>query len=425
MKTLRLAKNKTVKNSAWIISERIFSIGLNTIVTILAARYLGAEGYGIISYGASFVTLFLGVMRLGLDAIIVNELIKNKNKQGELLGTSIGLRLISGFMSVIMILALVLVLNHNSAIIQAVAAAQGVMLIFQAFYILDYWFQARLESKYVSIAKVLASISIFIYSLYLLTSGRGILWFALSLSISSLVISVMLLYFYKKNGGQNLIYSKETAKYLLSKSYHFIIASIIVSVYLQIDKIMIVNLLGGIQLGIYSAAYTLCIAWGFLQEAIITSIRPSVFHAKQYSADAYLKKLKQLYFILFWVSIIISAIISLSAPLLIDVLFGAEYKDAALVTSIMVWFMPLSTLGSARNVWLVSEDSGKYTKYFLIYGVLANVALNLLWLPSIGIVGAAIATIITEVVTLFLAPLLYGATRQHSRIVIDAIMHKW
>lgn len=424
MKVLRLTKNRTVKNSAWIISERIVSIGLNTIVTILAARHLGAENYGIISYGASFVTLFLGVMRLGLDAIIVNELIKHKDKQGEILGTSVRLRLISGFMSIMMISILIFVLNHNSALIQAVAAAQAIMLIFQAFYILDYWFQARLESKYVSIAKVFASVFIFMYSLYLLISGRGVLWFAFSLSISSLVISFMLLYFYKKNEGQDLTFSTETARYLLGKSHHFIIANIIVSVYLQIDKIMIVNLLGNVQLGIYSAAYTICVAWGFLQEAIITSIRPSIFHAKQYSEDAYLKKLKQLYFILFWVSVFISAIISISAPLLINVLFGIEYKDAAFVTSVMVWFMPLSTLGSARNVWLVSEDNGKYTKYFLTYGVVVNVALNLLWLPSKGIAGAAVATIITEIVTLFLAPLLYKSTRRHNRIVIDAILHR-
>jgi len=363
-------------------------------------------------------------MRLGLDAIIVNELIKNKDKQGEILGTSVRLRLISGLISILMISILILVLNHNSTLIQAVAAAQGIMLIFQAFYILDYWFQARLESKYVSIAKVLASVFIFMYSLYLLMSGRGVLWFAFSLSISSLVISFMLLYFYRKNEGQSLTFSIETAKYLLGKSHHFIIASIIVSVYLQIDKIMIVNLLGNVQLGIYSAAYTICVAWGFLQEAIITSIRPSIFHAKQYSEDAYLKKLKQLYFILFWVSVLISMIISILAPLLINVLFGIEYKDAAFVTSIMVWFMPLSTLGSARNVWLVSEDNGKYTKYFLIYGVVVNVVLNLLWLPSEGIAGAAVATVITEVVTLFLAPLLYKTTRRHNRIVIDAILHR-
>jgi O-antigen/teichoic acid export membrane protein len=423
-KFLRLTRNRTAKNGVWIISERIFSIGLNTAVTILAARYLGAANYGIISYGASFVTLFLGIMKLGLDAIIVNELIKNKDQQGEILGTSAVLRLVSGFISVVMILILTFMLNHNSSIIQAVAAAQAVMLIFQAFYIFDYWFQARLESKYVSIAKAMASVLIFIYSLYLLISGKSILWFAFSLSISSLVISIMLLYFYKKNEGQSLTFSKRMAKYLLGKSHHFVVASIIVSIYLQIDKILIINLLGNIQLGIYSAASTVCIAWGFLQEAIITSLRPTVFHAKLRSEHEYLRRLKQMYFILFWVSVLISAVISISAPLLVHVLFGDEYQDAAFVASVMVWFMPLSTLGSARNIWLVGADKGKYTKYFLVYGVIVNVILNLLWLPYIGIMGAALATIVTEIVTLFLAPLLYKATRSHSKIVVDAILYR-
>lgn len=421
---VRLTRNKTARNSLWIISERIFSIGLTTLITILAARYLGAANYGIISYGASFVALFLSVMKLGLDATIVNELIKNRGKQGEILGTSTALRVLSGLLSLIIISILVFILNPGDPVTQAVVAAQAIMLVFQAFYIFDFWFQARLESKYVSIAKVAGSLLVFIYSLYLLVSGKSIIWFAFSLSISSLIISILLLYFYKKNGGQKLSYSKEMAKQLLSKSHHFITASIIVSVYLQIDKVLIANLLGNVQLGIYSAAMTICVAWAFLQEAIINSVRPSIFHAKQRSEDEYLKRLKQLYFVLFWVSILISAIISLSAPLLIHILFGTEYQDAARIASILVWFMPLSTLGTARNIWLVSEDKGRYTKYFLIYGVIINVILNVLWLPTIGIVGAAIASILTEVVTLFLAPLLYKATRQHTKVVVDAILYR-
>lgn len=423
-KIVKVTRSRTARNSAWIIAERIFSIGLTTVVTVLAARYLGAANYGIISYGASFVALFLGVMKLGLDAIIVNELIKNKDKQGEILGTSTGLRVIAGLLSLAMIVVLVLILNPNDPIIQAVAAAQGVMLIFQAFYIFDFWFQARLESKYVSMAKVAGSLLAFAYSLYLLTSGKSIVWFAFSLSISSLVITMLLLYFYKRNEGQHLTYSKDMAKHLLRKSHHFITASIIVSAYLQIDKVLIANLLGNVQLGIYSAAMTVCVAWAFLQEAIINSVRPSIFHAKLRSEDEYFKRLKQLYFMLFWISVLISGVISLSAPLLIHVLFGAEYQDAVPIVSILVWFMPLSTLGAARNIWLVSEDKGRYTKYFLIYGVIINVLLNLLWLPIIGITGAAIASVLTEIVTLLLAPLLYKATRQHSRIVIDAILYR-
>lgn len=414
--------NTSAKNSLWILSERIFSLGVVAIITILSARHLGAENFGILNYGLTLVALFTGVMKLGLDSIMVNELINHKKREGEFLGTSILLRFFSSILSVIAISIVLLLLNDNQPILIIVSIIQSVILIFQAGYILDFWFQSKLKSKYVSLAKISATFLTSGYSIYLLLSGKGLIWFAASTVLTGVVVSLLLFIFYKKQGGEKLVFSTDAAKYLLSKSHHFIVANIISLIYVQIDKVMIGNMLGDSQLGIYSAALMLCTTWIFLPEAITTSLRPGIVHAKSKNSNLYLSKLQRLYFIIFWMSMIVAGVITLAAPILVPLLFGEQFIDAILITQISVWFAPLSALGMARNIWLVSEEKQKYAKYILISGVVMNIGLNLILIPSIGIVGAAYATIATELTTCFIAPLMFKATREHTRILLAGLL---
>ncbi len=423
-KLFSLRNSKAARNGFWIVVERIFSVGIALLITVISARYLGAANYGVLNYGASLVALFSGVMKLGLDSIMVNELIMHKDKQGDYLGTSIVLRLASSMLSILAIGILLLTLNGDDRILIMVALIQAFILIFQSFNILDYWFQSRLQSKFVSIAKVIAVTLAAGYSGYLLVSGKDVLWFAASVVVSSIIVAISLLIFYGKQGGDKLSFSLVSARALLSKSHHFIIANIISLVYIQIDKLMIANTIDNTQLGIYSAAIVIATGWTFLPDAVITSLRPVIVHAKEQSQELYIKRLKQLYFLLFWGCVAISAILAMLAPFVIAIIFGEDFAASAIIIQIIVWYIPLSMLGIARNIWLVAEEKHKFAKYILIYGVIVNVSLNLLLLPILGIAGAALATVITEVVTCFVAPLFYKSIRPHYKILIQALIYK-
>lgn len=379
----------------------------------------------MLNYGLTLVALFAGIMKLGLDSIMVSELINHKKRQGEFLGTSIVLRLASSFLSILSIGLVLLVLNGSQPLVIAVSLIQSVILIFQSAYILDFWFQSNLASKFVSIAKITATVVTGGYSVYLLASSKSLEWFAASTVLTGLVVASALVILYFKQGGQKLYFSKKAAKYLLSKSYHFIIAGIISLVYVQIDKLMIGNMLGKSELGLYSAALMLCTAWAFLPDAIITSLRPGIMHAKKKGAEAgYLYRLKRLYFIIFWLSAGVAAFVTLIAPFAVPLLFGKEFAGAVVVAQVAVWYAPFSILGVARSVWTVSEGNHKYPKYYLIHGLILNVALNLVLIPQWGIMGAAVSTIATEIITCFISPLFYKKTRVHTKIVLEAIRYK-
>jgi O-antigen/teichoic acid export membrane protein len=419
----KLRKSNSARNSGWIISERILSVGITTVVTILSARYLGVENYGILSYGLTITTLFMAVVKLGIDSIIVNELINNKSRQGEFLGTSIVLRFAASILSILSIGLLLFVMNSNEPLLITVAMVQSLLLIFQAAYVLDNWFQSQLKSKFVSIAKVSATVATASYSAYLLLSGKSVVWFAASTVLTGLVIAVVLYFFYRRQGGQKLLFSLSATKYLLSRSHHFILANVMILIYAQVNKVMLGNISGNAELGVYSAALMFCMAWTFLPESIITSMRPLIIHAKAKSNSLYLRRLKQLYFIVFWICVAIATMLALAAPLLV-LLLGDEFRGSVAVLQIAVWSVPFAMLGVARSVWVVCEEKYRYPKYYLLCGVIVGVVANIIMIPLFGAIGAAISTVITEMVVCMVAPSLFKETRVHTKIALEAIIYK-
>ena len=415
---------KTVKNSAWIIAEQIYQMIINFMLTIMVSRYLGPANYGVLNYGATLVNVFLVFTKLGFDTMVSNELIKHRDKEGVILGTTVTMRLMSAITSIIIMMILVFVLQFNSPIIIVTSIIQSIALLFQAIDIFDYWFQSYFKSKYVSIAKAVAYTAMAGYKVYLLVTGKDVVWFAAASVLDALIIAILLVVFYKLNHGQKLSIKFSIGKKLLGRSYHFIISGLMVLIYTQIDKIMIGQMQDEFQLGLYSAALSVCMMITFVPNAILTSARSVVFNAKK-SGERYLERLKQTYAIVFWVCTAMALVISIASPIIINIIYGEQYVDAISTLSLLVWYVPLSQLGTARAVWIVCENKNKYSKYYTFWGVIMNIGLNAFMIPLWGILGATIATIITEVFTLFITPLFYKDTRAHTKYVIEAIALKF
>ena len=416
-----LLKRKSVKNSAWIIAEQVYQMAINFVLTMMVSRYLGPANYGVLNYGATLVNIFLVFTKLGLDTMISNEFIKHRDKEGVLVGTSVAMRLMSAVISTGIIAILVFVLQFDSPLIIITSIIQSLALLFQAFNIFDYWFQSYFKSKYVSIAKAVAYTLMAGYKFWLLATGKDVVWFAASTVIDAFVVAILLFVFYKKNNGPRIDINISLGKSLLKRSYHFIISGVMVLIYTQIDKIMIGQMLDEYQLGLYSAALSVCLLTSFIPDAILTSARASVFNAKQ-SGQQYLKKLKQTYAIIFWVCVAMALVVSIAAPLIVNIIYGEQYVGAIPALSLLVWYVPISYLGTARAIWIVTENKNKYSKYYTFWGVLMNIGLNAFMIPLWGIFGATVATIITELFTLFITPLFYKETRVHTKYVLEAII---
>ena len=188
-----LKKRKVAKNAMWMIAERIIQMIISLFVGVISARYLGPENYGTLNYGLALVTLFSSIAKLGLESIIVKEYINNRDKNGLLLGSAFTLRMISGVLSIITIMLYVSITSPNDKVILITTLLQSLILIFEVFDLIDFWFQSQLKSKYVAIAKTIAYIVMSAYKIILLVLGKSVEWFAFATSLEYIVILIILL----------------------------------------------------------------------------------------------------------------------------------------------------------------------------------------------------------------------------------------
>ena len=121
-----------------------------------------------------------------------------------------------------------------------------------------------------------------------------------------------------------------------------------------------------------------------------------------------------------WLFIDASAFICIVSPYVIKLLFGIEYIAAADALRIAIWYETFAMIGSARSIWIICEGKNKYVKYYLGIGAGVNLFLNTTMIPIMGINGAAMATLITQIITSLIAPLLFKETKYHTILVLKA-----
>jgi O-antigen/teichoic acid export membrane protein len=302
-----------------------------------------------------------------------------------------------------------------------VCALYSLTLILNATEITQYWFQAKLLSKYPSIAALIAYIVVAIYKIYLLITQKSVVWFAFSYVLDYFLISIILMVIYKRVGGQPLTIDWALGKKLLSTSKYYIIPSLMVVIFQNTDRIMIKLMIGESETGFYSAAITCIGISSFVFTAIIDSARPVILEEKERNQDLYEKRVVQLYSIITFLSLAQSLGMTLLAKPIVFLLYGTEYSKTAGILAVAVWYITFGHYGSVRNIWILAEGKQKYLTGINIAGAISNVAFNLLLIPVCGAVGAAIASVITQFFTNVIIGFIVKPIRRNNYLMLKSL----
>lgn len=424
MNLKKFLSNKTVKNAGWIVGGRLVNKGLAFLVGILTARYLGPGDFGLINYASAYITFFASVCTLGINSVIIKEFMDHPEEAGQAIGTTLVLRAVSSLLSAVMVVGLAAVVDRDEPATVFVVALSSLGLVFQIFNTLNYWFQSRLQSKYCVIATVISYIVVSGYKIILLVTGKDVAWFAVSTSIAYAVEGVFLLLVYRKEGGPGFSFSVRKAGQLLSASGSFIVSGLMVSIYASTDKLMLKQMLDQAAVGHYALAVSLSTTWGFVLQAVIDSVCPSVIQACGQGSEAFNRKNRQLYAIVFYFAMFMSLLITVLAKPIVGILYGEVYLPAVQPLRIVVWYTAFSYLGVARNPWIVCENRQRYLKYLYIGSALINVLLNWLWIPVWGASGAALASLVTQMSTTVFLPALIRPLRPNAKLMLEAVLLK-
>lgn len=417
-------KNRVLNNAGWIIGCKIVQSLINLVIGVISARYLGPSNYGIISYVASVVAFALPIMQLGFRHTLVREIVHTPEREGKILGTALMFNIISSFFCVLGSVSFVLLVNAGERDTILVCALYSLSLVFQATDMIQYWFQAKLLSKYPSLAALGAYVVVALYKVYLLVTQKSVAWFALSHVLDFFLISAVLMIIYKKIGQQRLGVDWKLGREMLSRSKYYILPSLMVMIFQHTDRIMIKLMMGEAETGFYAAALTCVGISGFVFSAVIDSARPVILEQKKGNRELYEKRMIQLYSIITAMCLAQSVVMTLLAKPIIQILYGSEFAPAAGMLCVAVWYITFSEYGSVRNIWILAEGKQKYLFGINVYGALANVALNLLLIPVWGAVGAAVASLITQFFTNVVIGFIFKPIRQNNYLLLKSLNPK-
>ncbi len=416
--------NKVVNNMFWLIGFQVIKAIIGFIIGIFTARYLGPSNYGIIGYISTFILIFTPISNLGLGNVIVKEYVQNKEKTSSILKTSIVMNIASSFISYVIINAIIFVTNLNDKTMLYCSLVQTLLLIFNSFEMVTYYFQSQLKSKKTVVLSFVSYIITQIFKILILIFDGNIVLFALASSLDTIIAGVLLFILSKSTkelkGGR---VSREIFKTLIKQSAPFILTGCISVIYASVDKIMLKSILGGTEtIGYYNVAHNLATCWVFVVSAVIFSFTPLIYESYgKKDEKEYLSHLKQLYWIVFYSGAFISLCLSLVAPFAIPWLYTEVYSQSILPTIFLTWASVFAYLGVARGVQIVCEKRQKHLVLFSVLTVVLNITLNAIFIPKWNIVGASFATLVSEMFVCLLCPLFFKSTRKMGSVMLQAI----
>lgn len=405
---------KYLHNTLWIMGDKITNLGVGFLVTVVVARYLGPEDFGIFSYAISVAALFSAAGHMGLSGLVVREIVKKPDERGVTLGTTLGLKFIGMALGYTLLLVYAMAYEGASSIEFTVLAIAGAVLLFRPFDIIDFWFQAFVQARYVTYARVTGLAVSSALKLLFVFLGFSVVYFVAANLIQAIAIAIAFLFVYKIKSSLKVTewsFSWAKAKELFSQGWVIYLGSIFAVIYIKVDQVMLRWFEGSEAVGIYAVAAQLSEAWYFVPGAIVASFFPKLIKLKEENPEQFNKRLQQLFDLLFILALGVAVVMTLISEWVIALFFGAYYIDSASVLVIHVWAAIFIFMRAAFSKWILIENALVFSLITQGAGALVNVALNYLLIPNFGVQGAAYATLISYAFASFFSLLIYSKTR--------------
>lgn len=398
-------------NTSWLFAEKILRMTIGLFVGIWVARYLGPDKLGLLSYAQSFVGIFVAITTLGLDTIVVRELVRDENKRNHLLGTAFGLRFIAAFFLLMILgIAVQFANNDNFTNILIFIIASGI--IFKSFNVIDFYFQSKVLSKYVVLANVVSLFVSSIVKIILILNEAELIFFAIVILFDSLILSMGFIYIYSKQGISilNWKFDKIYAQKLLQESFPIIFSILSIAVIFNFDKIVLKIYTSNETVGNYSVMFSLTTIFNFIVALLSNSLAPLIIRSKD---RPYHKSLiNSIYTLLTYTSLFLISIFLFMGEKIVDVLYGEEYKIAANYIgyySIIILFIFYISM---RKKIMVINGKSKIVLLYSIITTLTMVSLCLILAPIYGLTGVMIAVALSWLTNIFIAPFFVGRVKE-------------
>lgn len=390
---------KIAKNTSIYFLANLLSFVLAFFTTMYTARYLGASGYGILSLALALSGIFALIADLGISILTTREVAKNKSLTVKFVGNTLVLKIILAIIAISIIFIIANLGNYSSEAVLVINIISLSIIVGVFPGIFSSIFQAYEKMEYPSVNMILAGVSLFLGTLFLIFKGFGVIEFAvLNLGVGVIVLGYSLFVYSWKISLPKIEFDTTFLKKIMKESLPFGLISLSGMIYTYLDSI-ILSLLKPIEVvGWYSAAYRLMLVLLFIPGAINVAVFPVMSKYFNSSQDS----LKLIYEKYFKLMIIVGIPIGFGTMLLADkiifLIFGPAYTNSALTLQILIWTIVFTFAGAPFfQLFQATNRELVITKISVICVVL-NLILNIILIPKFSYIGASFATLVTEIV---------------------------
>lgn len=370
-------------------ASRVIAFG----VTVFIARVLGAEGYGVVAFALGVNLYFSKIADFAVEWIGSREISRHRERITELVEAVMGVRILFiGLLTVAVIAAVQLLMPEPE---------RGVLSLYLLTMIplaaSTKWVHLGLEdARPIGLARVLGETTGLAIVLAVMLNVVE-LWVPPVAQIASETLVALFLYIVLRRRGYRFRLSLDLANALpvfragLPLLVHMLLGLFIYNS----DLIFLRMFRDSEQVGYYAAAYTLIslvcnlgISYGMSLTPALTRLGPgSGTERAQYHTA-----LAQVFAVTFPITV---GGCLLAAPIIL-IAFGAQYQASVVALQILMWSIPLSIYRNVPWAALIARHREDLLLRAVVIGAVINIALNLVLIPPYGIIGAAIATVITE-----------------------------
>ena len=388
---------RIAKNTLALVISSVTCAILGMLYGIYTARYLGADGFGVISLAIAFMSLFSIFSDLGLQQLMVREVARDHRLLDKYLGNVLFAKIFLVILAYALILITINLLNYPALTIRIVSII-GLSMVCGAFTgAFNSIFQALERMEYVSFGSILNSALMLAGGIYAVSQRLPVIAFALIYSISSIIVLIYALLAAIKIGIPLHVYvDRAFILSTLRRALPFGVGSLFLVYYIWIDRVILSYLMDNSTVGYYSAAYNIMGVFSFVPTAFVTSLFPVMSRSFGGSRDSLSKIFQKGIKFLFLLALPMATGVTLLGDKIVGLIYGPGFLLSEKPLTILIWAEFLIFLDVLLGNVLLSINKERWTMMSAGLGALLNIILNLLLIPKFGMLGAAFATFSTE-----------------------------
>jgi O-antigen/teichoic acid export membrane protein len=387
---------KAIGNTGWLMSEKLLRMAVGLLVNVWMARYLGPDNFGQLSYAIAFAGLFVPLVTLGLDEIVIRNIVREPGCTDETLGTAFVLKLVGGVAAFAVATITVMVVRPADTLSHWLVAIIAAGSLFQSLNIIDIWFNSQVQTRYAVLPRNVTFLVCTVIRIALILNQAPLIAFAFVVTLEAALAAAGLVIMYRTRVGtfRQWHATLPVARNLLRDCLPLLLSFVSVGIYQRIDQVMLQEMSGSSEVGIYSVAVRLSEVWAFIPNAIFWSVYPSIVKAKQVGDEFFHARLQKFYNLVVLLAYAVAVPMTFCSQWLVDVLFGEAYTRAGLMTAWLIWAHVFISLEIAKSAFLATMNWYKIYFISVFSGCLLNILLCYFLIPRYGGMGAVAASIV-------------------------------